>query len=410
MKKFVRILDVAEIERIFPKEFGLPINKRLFKFFALHKEKFTYDLIEKRLFISSFFPPFPSPAWERFINAIERQEQGDRIPAQVDITITGMCHCNCWHCFRDADRKTHLDESTVLSCFRQLYDLGTVSIGITGGEPMLYQGINSIIRSIPDGMDGQLYTTGHLIDKATATELARSNITRCIISLDHFDSKVVAKMRGYPYAFEEALCAIKLFNQANLYVAVTVCVADSLLSKNDFEKYIDFATSLHVDEIRVVLPIPQGKLKGTDVKQLYHTAIHMVKLCKQQKNGDRDAPSIVLFSEHESNNYMGCNAGFAYIAINSNGAVTPCVSVPMSFGNVRTDSILNIFHEMGRYFKSSGRTCYGRSVAAMLAKQLPEHSSAPTEPEISKSIAENHIIKNNVSSISKEVANIERIH
>lgn len=371
-------------------------------FFDSVDEKYTYSPSEKCYYINSFFPSFPSLAWSRMVETFTNITQNNwRLPAQADLVVTGRCHCNCWHCFRAKHNNEDLDLETIRSCLNQLYEMGTSTIGITGGEPMLRDDIVDIIMSIPDGIQGQLYTTGHLIDDNFAKILKKSNITRCIISLDHYDKKVTCEMRHYEKAFDEALNAIKALNRSNIYTSVTVCITDKLLEKEALSNYFEFVKSLAVSEIRIVMPIPQGKLEGKDFSRLYSDAVRYIKQFKKENAMNVNTPAVVNFCELESGNYLGCSAGAHYISINNDGNVTPCVALPLSFGNVKNEPIKTIFDNMGEYFPHSGRVCFGKISGRVLKSDNIDTAITPLPIDVSKKVAAKCWISNERAAFFK---------
>ena len=84
---------------------------------------------------------------------------------------------------------------------------------------------------------------------------------------------------------------------------------------------------------------------------------------------------------------MGCSAGANYISINNDGLVTPCVAVPLSFGNIRENSLKKIFKDMERYFPKSGRVCYGKTSGRVMTRSKVDTTITPLNPEVSKKIA-----------------------
>lgn len=222
------------------------LDEKNLDFFYEKNEKYNYNTESTKSFINSFFPSIPSMAWDRMVKSIsEISNYKKHVPMQADIVVTGKCHCNCWHCFRS--KYVNKDEMTlenIKKCITSLYNLGTSTIGITGGEPMLRKDIYEIIKLIPKGMEGQLYTTGHNIDENFAAKLKDTNLTRCIISLDNYKEDVVCKLRNNKNAFVDALTAIKALVKYNIYTAVTVCVTEELLVDDELYKYIKFVTNL----------------------------------------------------------------------------------------------------------------------------------------------------------------------
>lgn len=371
-------------------------------FVAHHGERFHYDAKGNRYFINSFYPSFPSTAWTRFIAGGKKMVMENvRVPIQADIVITGKCHCRCWHCFRIKDTREDLSFEEIKSVMDSLYELGTATIGITGGEPMLRPDIKDIANLIPEGIQGQLYTTGHNIDSDFARFIASSNITRVIVSLDHYLPAVANNMRHYENAFSEASQAIKCLVDEGIYTAVTVCITKALLAEDKLKSYFDYVSSLYPDEIRIILPIPQGNLEGREVARLYSNAIRFVKDLKKLYEGDKNYPGITNFCEFESAQYMGCSAGANYISINNDGQVTPCVAVPLSFGNVKERKLKDIYTGMEKFFPKSGRICYGKVSGKVISHSNIDTSQTPLSESDSARIASMCIRSKRRASIFK---------
>ncbi len=364
------------------------VAQDIVEFWKEKKEKYTYSLENKKYYINSFLPTFPSAAWNRMLNGIDKISNYDkRVPLQADIVVTGECHCQCWHCFRSKYESKDMSLAKIKECIESLYKMGTASVGITGGEPMLRNDIIDIIRSIPDGMEGVLFTTGHKIDDEFASKIKDTNLTRCIISLDHFDEEVACRLRNNSNAFRDALQAIKILTENNIYTAVTVCVTNELLKPGYLEKYFELVEKLNVQEVRVVLPIPQGNLEGSAVGRFYGKAMGIVKQLKKDHASNEKFPIIVNFCEFESIDYLGCGAGSNYISINNDGQVTPCVAVPLAFGNVYEDSLENIYYNMGECFPKSGCVCFGIASGSVIAKEKIDTTVTPLPENISYEIA-----------------------
>lgn len=333
---------------------------KLIKFLGQKQEKYTYDIKSDKYFMNSFFPCFPSNAWDRYDIGLSKIAKGGRVPLQVDVAITGRCHCDCWHCFRAkyADN-SELSFDKIKELIASFDELGTSVVGITGGEPMLRSDIMDILRLIPDTMEGQLYTTGVKIDREFAKELAKTNVKRVFISLDHYKEELVCKLRSNKNAFKDATNAVKYLKEFPIYVAVTVCISDEMLIEGELERYIEFAKELEVNEIRMVSTIPQGKLEGSNEAIKHSRAMALINEMKNKYASDLSYPAIINFGQIESVTYLGCGAGVNYVSVNSDGAVTPCVTVPLSYGNVNEKSFGEIYEEMGKYFITTSCSCQG---------------------------------------------------
>lgn len=365
------------------------IADRLVNFLRTKSENYLYDEKDQKYYVNSFFPSIPGAAWNRMVNGMDQIANYDkRIPIQADLVVTGKCHCQCWHCFRAKYKSEEMNIEVIKELINELYDLGTVNLGITGGEPMLRNDILDIIDYIPRGMEAQLYTTGHRIDNQFAAKLKQTNLTRCIISLDHFDPVITNRLRNNAHAFEDAVTAIKALVKARIYTSVTVCVTNELLEEGELEKYIQFAANLHVSEIRIVLQIPQGNLAGKQIGRIYGRAACRIKEMQTLYNGRGDYPTIVNFNDLESIRYFGCGAGFNYITINDDGMVTPCVAVPLAFGDSTKERLADIYEMMSGKFPESNIACYGVASGAVIANEEIDIGIPPLSKEQSGWVVE----------------------
>jgi len=403
MKRSEKIIGLQHVESAMLNSTERSTIKKSLSFFAQRNETFTHDITNDRFFINSWFPSFPGKAWDRLYRCIDTIAQEYRAIYQADIAVTGKCHCNCWHCFRSKYSHKALELSVIKSFISQAYELGVASVGITGGEPMLRSDIAEIIKYIPDGMEAQLYTTGCNINKAFIEEIKNSNLSRCIISLDHYRKEIVCAKRGYHAAYDDALRAIELLSNNNIYTTVSLCISDDLLLIEDINKYFEFVHKLGVNEVRIILPIPQGNLEGNNNRLPYLKAKQLLKIIKAEYGSRTDCPSILIFNEYESTKCFGCGAGANYITLNNDGNILPCVAVPLVFGNIRENSLSEIFEKMGTYFKGSGRTCLGRRVNSVMKKKQIDTSIMPLSYEISQTIASQCVVGAQRSGFYKDM-------
>lgn len=376
--------------------------KKLIDFFRDKKQKYSFDRNEGVWYVNSFIPTVGGLAWNRLVNGVARiADKGERVPLISDIVVTGKCHCNCWHCFREKHNSSDLTFEKISQCIDGLHELGVASIGITGGEPMLREDIFDIMKLIPADIEGLLYSTGKKIDDEVAKKLKQTAITRCIISLDHYDQDIVSRLRGNENAFVDAVRAIESLTKAGMYTTATVCITEQLREIENLEKYLRFVNDLGVSEIRIVMQIPQGKLENKNVGKIYAETLNMVDYVKDKYNGIPEFATILNFSEIESSSYFGCSAGANYFSINNDGAITPCVAVPLSFGNVYEKDIKDIYNEMAEYFPCSSRVCYGIASGRIIKSENIDTSKSPLSEQESRYIGKKCVMATGVGELFK---------
>lgn len=390
-KVFSKITNKEDIYNAISSSSTIKVADSLAKFTHCKNERITYDSSRKKYYLNSFFPSLPSKAWERMLDSMQSIKFGVHKPYQSDIVVTGKCHCNCWHCYRNKFGRDDLGLEQIKKFIDQSFALGIANCGITGGEPMLRNDIKEIIDYIPDGMEGQLYSTGHKIDDEFCEYLNTTNLTRVIISLDHYKEEIVTKTRDNKNAFQETILAIEALVRNNIYTVVTLCVNETFFAE-DIESYFNFIGKFGIQEVRIVMPIPQGKIEGIDIKATYRNVRNLMFDMKNKYLDIPDAPNIVLFSEFESHRYFGCSAGAHYLTVNNDGAITPCVAVPLSFGNIYKEDLEDIYTRMKKYFKCSGITCYGRRMAKVMKELGIDTSVTPLSRDVSEFVAEHYIV------------------
>ena len=347
-------------------------------------EKITHDLEQDRYYINTFFPSFPGKHWDVYMAGLKKVGEGKRVPFQTDLVVTGRCHCDCWHCFRAKySDSNELGIETIRQIIGDLEKLGNSVVGITGGEPMLRKDIVDIIKMIPDSMEGQIYTTGININDEFVEKIKGTSLRRCIISLDHYDEKVVCRTRNSKRAFSDVMNAVTALKKSNIYVSLTICINKDLITLDELEKYVEFVRELGVNEIRMVSTISQGKLEGQNFAKDHLYAMKIIREVKKKTSNDPSYPAIVNFGEIESARYLGCGAGVNYISVNADGGVNPCVSVPLSFGNVNEDTFENIYNDMGRFFPKASCSCVGMATDVIRKKMDIEIEEPPFDKETS---------------------------
>ncbi len=72
----------------------------------------------------------------------------------------------------------------------------------------------------------------------------------------------------------------------------------------------------------------------------------------QDKYNKEEKITVNYLGHFEGGEQFGCNAGHKMVYIDAFGEVSPCVFTPMTFGNVRDNSVQTIFSEMKRHFPS----------------------------------------------------------
>ncbi len=349
---------------------------------ALKYEKFVK--FNGQYVINSQFPPFPSEAFDRFISITDLAKIGKTVPGSCHIAITQRCDWNCWHCSNwHRDKVDDLPLDLLLDTIGRLQDMGNFMIGITGGEPTMRDDLEDIIRGIGPRSSTIMFTNGTGITEDRAKELKKAGLFSIAISIDTPNPEVYNKLRGHENAFNIAMEAFENAKNAGLYVVATATPTREMILNNEMPKFYDFIKDLGVHELRVLAPIPTGRIIGNRDKRWCDSDEEKQMWEYSKKlNLDKTYPRISEWSLLESEGILGCTAGTFHTFIECDGTVTPCDMIPLSFGNIKDDGgVEKAYENMANTFKVPRYECYVRASVGLFKKAFEEEGKLPFSRE-----------------------------
>jgi MoaA/NifB/PqqE/SkfB family radical SAM enzyme len=277
----------------------------------------------------------------------------------------------------------------ILKGIRELQDLGACVLGITGGEPLLRGDLEKIIAAVDNRSSTILYSSGDGLTRQRAIQLADCGLNSAIISIDHYDPKKHDHQRRYDGSFQIAVKAVEIFSNLNVYTAATIIPTGDMTEEQNLLRYLDCAREWGAHEVRIGIPLPSGKLLRSlheGKVRLSRTDINRIKKIQINANSQIGYPNVMAFPIIEGLEMFGCGAGYHYLAIENDGNVIPCVLVPMSFGNIKDESLHAIWRRMHPIFNRAGGVCYISRAAYMIFRDFMDGSPLPLPPERSLAI------------------------
>jgi MoaA/NifB/PqqE/SkfB family radical SAM enzyme len=250
-----------------------------------------------------------------------------------------------------------MDSDTIKRVINELKALGVFWLGLTGGEPLLKKDLAEIIESAGEGCAVKLFTTGSTLTAKLASDLKGAGLFSVSVSLDHWREDEHDRARGTPGAFREALRAIEIFRKCDgLHVGVSAVLSRGMIVRDEVEEFLSFLTGLEVHE--AWLSEAKPSVQGFWDSDLVITEAERRKLADLQDRYNQGGRMTVNYLGHfEGREHFGCNAGRKMVYVDSFGEVSPCVFVPMTFGNVRELPVRDIVTEMRRHFLSE-ESCF----------------------------------------------------
>ncbi|MCL6471916.1 MAG: radical SAM protein [Firmicutes bacterium] len=298
-------------------------------------------------------------------------------PKWIALEVTRRCNLRCVHCRSGSEMevKGHPDFSTE-EAFRILDDIASYTnsvVVLSGGEPMLREDIFDIARYGADrGLRMALATNGVFVTEDACKKIKESGIEIISLSLDGPTAEVHDNFRGQDGAFASAVRAAQLLKQHNIEFVIN----SSFTKRNQKEIPATYrlAKELGATAWYMFMVIPTGRgedlmselISGDDYEEVleWHyqmekdedelivrpaCAPHYYRIVIEKAKAGKSKPKTRPLKFAPSNS-RGCVVGKVICVIDVDENVLPCSYFPKAAGNLREQSLKNIW-ENSELFK-----------------------------------------------------------
>lgn len=195
-------------------------------------------------------PPINVPEWIapdaiEWQNDIKRSLSDNLIyrpPLFASVVITSKCNSKCVYCPYAADapiaKSKDMDESDLYSVIDQLADLGVKRVQLAGGEPLMVEYLEVLIRyASSKGLGISLVSNGLLLEPKRFKELLEAGLEALVISCDDLPIHGETNLRGK--AFPEAIKWLKRFSSPDIWLGANITLTNS-----NQDRIVEIATML----------------------------------------------------------------------------------------------------------------------------------------------------------------------
>lgn len=155
------------------------------------------------------------------LNWIAEYANQNRIPYQATIELLSSCNFQCVHCYLPNHNCMGLSFEKVIDIFRQLRELGTMSLTLTGGEIFVRQDILDIIKTARKmGFSVQLLSNASLLTENMADELAKLYISVFSTTVFSLDEDVNDRITGVPGSLKAVLHGLDILEKYGINTEV----------------------------------------------------------------------------------------------------------------------------------------------------------------------------------------------
>lgn len=285
---------------------------------------------------------------------------------ELDLHVTNRCTARCGYCSYCSNQMDlpEMDLKTILDVLEQAKCLGVEHVHITGGEPLLREDIENIVRQIRRlRMHVRLQTNGMLLTNERIGSLKSAGVEDIMISLDSCEEECHERLRGRG-TYDVTVGAIKKLLQSEIKLRV-----NSVICRSNMDKILDTIDFLYSMGVRnysafYFSPIGRGKemreewLEPEEYMNFWNRLQQELNVCRE-KYADMN---IVIEKGYASwqealyidnKNFSGCGGGCAstyynreYLIVRSDGNIYPCIMAVdhECLGNIFEDSLADIFY------------------------------------------------------------------
>ena len=190
------------------------------------------------------------------------------------VSVTDRCNYKCIYC-RTGEYGAQYPELAIdeyLRLIKLFVALGIEKVRLTGGEPLLRNGLIELIQELANlrTISGQrieiaITTNGHLLEKMAAP-LKAAGVDRVTVSMDAVDAPTFERITRVPGSFEKVLAGLRAAKAAELTPLKINCVLLRGFNDNEIEGFARFAREEDVI-VRFIefMPLEEDRLWSPEI-------------------------------------------------------------------------------------------------------------------------------------------------
>ena len=276
------------------------------------------------------------------------QEMGERalrlgVPFSVHLDLTYRCNEQCVHCYLDHNDHGEMTTAEIKHLLKEMADAGAFVLTLSGGEIFLRKDFFEILEYARDlTFCIRLKTNAVLIREAQAARLRDLGVESIQVSIYSHRAEVHDAITKVPGSFRRSINAIRFLRSQGLKVVManvlmtqnthdyqgTHALADELGAKFT----LDPTVTPMMDGDRNILNLNISEYELHDTFRDESLIEDVAEFCAPPSAPDED-----------SMDSLPCGAGHTSCYISPYGEFYPCVQFPLSCGNVRERSFIDIW-------------------------------------------------------------------
>ncbi|MCP4196422.1 MAG: radical SAM protein [Proteobacteria bacterium] len=295
--------------------------------------------------------------------------------------ITDRCNLACTHCYQSdftGRRERNASDLRAMAdrIFQSLPDR-QISVNLTGGEPLLFPHLLDLIEHLHRFSNLQnvhIITNGTITKPSLLENIGRyPKVTRLKLSLEGGSSEVNDPVRGEGN-LEKVRRNIGIYKK---HTDISIAIMTTLAKYNvgDIANTVEFAHAEGADGIIFERFVPLGTGETISNQTLgprgWKNAIRAIVAAAALPISPTSLLPYKAFwlwfgaNGHHTLEGALCNLGDESMALMPNGEVFPCRRLPLSVGNVLSDSFGQILNRLAQFHPDQMQGCLNGNLCGM---------------------------------------------
>jgi MoaA/NifB/PqqE/SkfB family radical SAM enzyme len=299
--------------------------------------------------------------------------------ALIQLQYNYACNFKCKHCAIEKFKQLgirSLTISEVESIADQAHKMGIASICISGGEPLVFPDLLWVIAAIgPKRFVISMDTNGYLLDEKMIKWLVEVGVDRVHLSMDGLDSNH-DQFRNKKGSWDKTIKALPLCDKHGLGVIVNIVGTRSLVRSGGLLEQLEYLKPYNA-HASIIYAKATGAFEDSKDEILDSEDLSYVQGLTLTHNC---STHLSLNCGHN----FGCLCFKRHFSITAYGDVLPCPWIPISMGNIRSESLETIVNRglSNKWFSYDNKfTCHSGNCDSLFYKNImPQIEKAKNYP------------------------------
>ncbi len=263
------------------------------------------------------------------------------IPFVGMIELTSECNARCPFCLRPPEDKKFtgnpLSQEEVKRVLDELHEMQCFFIEFTGGEPLMYPGFDGVFRYARKlGFAVAITTNGFLLNHRRIDMFREYGVFNILLSLHSVNEKTYREAFGVNRSPRLILDTIRKLVKYDIPLQISFTACKNNI--DDFGDVLDAIADAGLTPIDISPTIAHERGDGDPINSLMATD-------RQVRQLYLNHPNYLMSRKKLKKSKLTCVAGRSLLSIDYQGNVHPCTIFEYPAGNIRDQSLKEIWYE-----------------------------------------------------------------